>query len=140
MQGGSVEKQIFFVGPDGLKHHAAEGAGSFSELVDIELVDPGTPVATGDEVQDHSRVENVVFALDESTGGVLTQKVVILLDVVVTRPVQLHVVLDPNGILIKANVKVGSAETHKFFREETILPDATGIKIVRTRFEDVHAW
>ncbi|NLJ60684.1 MAG: DUF3794 domain-containing protein [Firmicutes bacterium] len=133
---GSVEKQIFFVGPDGLKHHAAEGAGSFSELVDIELVDPGTPVATGDEVQDHSRVENVVFALDESTG-VLTQKVVILLDVVVTRPVQLHVVLDPNGILIKANVKVGSAETHKFFREETILPDATGIKIVRTRFEDV---
>jgi hypothetical protein len=133
---GSVEKQIFFVGSDGLKHHAAEGAGAFSELVDIDLVDPGIPVATGDIVQDHSRVENVVFTLDESTG-VLTQKVVILLDVVVTRPVQLPVVLDPNGILIKAKVKVGSAETRQFFREETALPDATGIKIVRTRFEDV---
>lgn len=133
---GSVEKQIFFVGPDGLKHHAAEGAGSFSELVDIDLVDPGIPVATGDRVQDHSKVENVVFTLDESTG-VLTQKVVILLDVVVTRSVQLPVEQDPDGILIKANVKVGSAETHKYFREETVLPDATGIKIVRTRFEDV---
>ena len=58
-------------------------------------------MATGDEVQDHSKVENVALALDESTG-ILTQKVVILLDVVVTRSVQLPVEQDPDGILIKA--------------------------------------
>ena len=73
--------------------------------------------------------------MDESTG-VLTQKVVILLDVVVTRPVQLPCCAGSEWNTHQGEGQSRVAETRQFFREETALPDATGIKI-EDRFEDV---
>ncbi|MEW6244809.1 MAG: hypothetical protein AB1497_11245 [Bacillota bacterium] len=51
---GSVDKQVFFVGSDGVKHHISEEVGVFSELVDIALEDPLEPAVSTDTVQDHS--------------------------------------------------------------------------------------
>ncbi len=36
---GTVHKQIFFIGTDGLEHHLAEDI-DFSELVDVEPLNP----------------------------------------------------------------------------------------------------
>jgi len=60
---GTVHKQIFYIGTDGLEHHLAEDI-DFSELVDVEPLNPMCPVREGMNQQDFSVIENSVFEFD----------------------------------------------------------------------------
>ncbi len=122
---GTVHKQIFFVGPDGLEHHEAEDL-EWSELIEVEPIDPSRPVTTGMNEQTHPVVENLVWEFDPATGT-LIQKIIIGIDVKVTETEQLDVARDPLGPVIKAQVVVGQGEKQKFVREEKTIE---AIKIV----------
>ncbi|MEW6523417.1 MAG: DUF3794 domain-containing protein [Bacillota bacterium] len=67
---GTVEKQVFFVGPDSIVHHAVELV-PFSHLLELP---PGLPDDTGIVVE--AEVENVVYHL---MPGLLDQKVILFL-------------------------------------------------------------
>ncbi len=52
-----------YIGTDGLEHHLAEDI-DFSELVDVEPLNPMCPVREGMNQQDFSVIENSVFEFD----------------------------------------------------------------------------
>jgi hypothetical protein len=125
---GTVHKQIFFIGTDGLEHHLAEDM-DFSELVDVEPLNPMCPVREGMNQQDFSIIENSVFEFDPDTGA-LTQKIILRLCVKVTETEQLRVATCPEGILIKARVVVGENIKQKFIEETKVIPAIKVIEIV----------
>lgn len=113
---GVLHKQIFFIGADGLEHHLAEDI-EFSELVDVEPVDPAFPVVAGLNEQTHVFVENLIFEFDPNTGE-LIQKVILLIEVKVTETRQINITLNHLGPTIKVKVVVGEGIKQKFIREE----------------------
>jgi len=131
---GVVHKQIFFIGTDGLEHHLAEDI-AFSELVDIEPVDPFHPAQPGMNAQDFSFVENLVFEFDTDTME-LTQKIIVALVIKVTQTDQIDVLMDPFGPFIKTEVVIGSGSKQKFIREEKTI-DAVKIVDIVPRLRDV---
>ncbi|MCL4425659.1 MAG: DUF3794 domain-containing protein, partial [Firmicutes bacterium] len=122
---GTLHKQVFYIGTDGLEHHLAEDI-EWSDLVDIVPINPANPVRPGMNQQDHSIIENLIFDLNPDTGQ-LTQKVIILLDVKVTETVELNVLLGTMGPYIKTQKVIGRGTKQKLIREEKTVP---GIKIV----------
>ncbi len=125
---GTLHKQIFFIGTDGLEHHMAEDI-DWSELVEVEPIDPAFPVVSGLNEQTHPFVENLVFEFDPTTGT-LIQKVIINIQVKVTETQQLDVAQDPLGPVIKAQVVVGEGQKQKFIREEKTLDALKIVDIV----------
>ena len=125
---GTVHKQIFYIGTDGLEHHLAEDI-DFSELVDVEPLNPMYPVREGMNQQDFSVIENSVFEFDPDTGA-LTQKIILRLCVKVTETDQLAVGVSPQGTLIKAAVVVGEGTKQKFIEETKIIPAIKVIEII----------
>ncbi len=122
---GTLHKQIFYVGTDGLEHHVAEDI-DFSELIEVEPVDPAIPVTTGMNETTTAFVENLIFEFDPDTGE-LIQKVIIGIEVIVTQTEELFVATDILGPVIKAQVVIGRGEKQKFIRQEKNLE---AIKIV----------
>lgn len=122
---GTLHKQIFYIGLDGLEHHLAEDI-EWSDLVDIIPINPANPVRPGMNQQDHSIIENLIFEFDPATGQ-LTEKVIILLDVKVTETVELNILLGTTGPYIKTEKIIGRGTKQKFIREEKTIP---GVKIV----------
>ncbi len=122
---GTLHKQIFFIGTDGLEHHQAEDI-EFSDLVEVEPVDPAVPVVSGMNEQTEVFVENLIFEFDPDTGQ-LVQKIILGIEVKVTETRQLSVAQDVLGPTIKAAVVVGEGSKQKFIREEKTLE---AIKIV----------
>jgi hypothetical protein len=125
---GTVHKQIFYIGTDELEHHLAEDM-DFSELVDIEPLNPMCPVREGMNQQDFSVIENSVFEFDPDTGA-LTQKIILRLCVKVTETEQLEVGVGSQGTLIKAAVVVGEGTKQKFIEETKVIPAIKVIEIV----------
>lgn len=125
---GTVHKQIFYIGTDELEHHLAEDM-DFSELVDIEPLNPMYPVREGMNQQDFSVIENSVFEFDPDTGA-LTQKIILRLCVKVTETEQLEVGVAPQGTLIKAAVVVGEGTRQKFIEETKVIPAIKVIEII----------
>lgn len=125
---GTVHKQIFYIGTDGLEHHLAEDI-DFSELVDVEPLNPMCPVREGMNQQDFSVIENSVFEFDPDTGA-LTQKIILRLCVKVTETEQFQVATCPEGTLIKARVVVGENTKQKFIEETKVIPAIKVIEIV----------
>lgn len=125
---GTVHKQIFYIGTDGLEHHLAEDM-DFSELIDIEPLNPMYPVREGMNQQDFSIIENNVFEFDPDTGA-LTQKIILRLCVKVTETEQIQVATCPDGMLIKARVVVGENTKQKFIEESTVIDAIKVIEIV----------
>ena len=125
---GTVHKQIFYIGTDGLEHHLAEDI-DFSELVDVEPLNPMCPVREGMNQQDFSVIENSVFEFDPDTGA-LTQKIILRLCVKVTETEQFQVATCPEGTLIKAKVVVGENTKQKFIEETKVIPAIKVIEIV----------
>jgi len=125
---GTVHKQIFYIGTDELEHHLAEDI-DFSELVDVEPLNPMCPVREGMNQQDFSVIENSVFEFDPDTGA-LTQKIILRLCVKVTETEQFQVATCPEGTLIKARVVVGENTKQKFIEETKVIPAIKVIEIV----------
>ncbi len=125
---GTVHKQIFYIGTDELEHHLAEDI-DFSELVDIEPLNPMCPVREGMNQQDFSVIENSVFEFDPDTGA-LTQKIILRLCVKVTETEQLEVGVAPQGTLIKAAVVVGEGAKQKFIEETKVISAIKVIEII----------
>lgn len=94
---GTIHKQIFFIGTDNIEHHQAEDI-PFSVFLDI----PGT--APGDNVHLNSKIEAIFFELTSATT--LRQKVIFAIQAVITREVQLNLVLGA-GPLFKMEQVVG---------------------------------
>lgn len=133
---GTLHKQIFFIGTDGLEHHLAEEI-DFSELVEVELIDPTRTPESELTDQTEATVENLIFEFDPETGE-LIQKVIIFIEVKVTETVQLPVARDALGPVIKAEVVVGHGVKQKFVREEKNL-DAIKIVDIVPRVAEIRA-
>ncbi|HHV63438.1 MAG TPA: DUF3794 domain-containing protein [Firmicutes bacterium] len=116
---GTVHKQIYYIGTDDLEHHLAEDI-AFSELVEIVPLNPALPATEGMNQQDFSVIENIVWEFDPAIG-MLTQKVIVRLDVKVTQTEQLPVALDPYGQWIKTQVVIGHSRKQKFIEERKTL-------------------
>ncbi|NPV53562.1 MAG: DUF3794 domain-containing protein [Firmicutes bacterium] len=116
---GTVHKQIYYIGTDDLEHHLAEDI-DFSELVEIVPLNPALPAREGMNEQDFSVIENIVWEFDPAVG-MLTQKIIVRLEVKVTQTEQLPVALDPYGQWIKAQVVIGHSVKQKFIEERKIL-------------------
>lgn len=122
---GTLHKQVFFIGADGLEHHVAEDI-EWSDLVEVEPVDPAFPVVSGLNEKTDVFVENLVFEFDPATGE-LIQKVILAIEVKVTETRQISVAQDVLGPVIKVQVVVGEGSKQKFIREEKTIE---AIKIV----------
>ncbi|NLS44882.1 MAG: DUF3794 domain-containing protein [Firmicutes bacterium] len=125
---GTVHKQIFYIGTDELEHHLAEDI-DFSELVDVDPVNPTCPVREGMNHQDFSVIENNVFEFDPDSGT-LTQKIILKLCVKVTETEQFSAAVCPEGTLIKTKVVVGENVKQKFIEETKVIPAIKVIEIV----------
>lgn len=110
---GILHKQIFYISTDNIERHQAEDI-PFSLFLDV----PGA--VGGDNVQIHSVIEAVFFELISPTE--LRQKVIMAITAVVTREVQLNLVLG-DGPLYKVEQVVGeNTKQVLVIREEAIIP------------------
>jgi len=132
---GILHKQIFFVATDSIVHHVQEEI-NWSELVEIEPVNPDVPARPGMTASFTGFVENLVFELDPATG-VLVQKVIILVRVVVTETQQVPVALDPYGIPIKTELVIGHGDKQRLIETTIPLPDAIKIVDIQAFIRDV---
>ncbi len=94
---GTIHKQIFFIGTDNIERHQAEDI-PFSVFLDIPGATPG------DNVHLDSRIEAIFFELTSTTT--LRQKVIISIHAIITREVQLNLVLGA-GPLFRLEQVVG---------------------------------
>ena len=94
---GTVHKQIFYIGADNIERHQAEDI-PFSVFLDI----PGA--APGDDVHLYPRIEAIFFEL--VTDTTLRQKVIIAIRAIITRQIQVNLVLGA-GPLFKMEQVVG---------------------------------
>jgi hypothetical protein len=122
---GILHKQIFFVAPDNLVHHVTEDV-PWSDMVEIDPVDPSHPATEGMRFQDRTAIENVVWEFDPARGC-LVQKVVLRIDVKVTEREEVNVEEDPYGVLIATDVVIGRGQRQKLVEE---IIDVEAIKIV----------
>jgi len=131
---GTLHKQIFFVGIDGLVHHIAEDI-DFSDLVEVPPLVPDFPVQEGMDSQDHSFVDNFVFEFDPATG-ILIQKIILVLSVKVTETEQIPVTVEPYGTVIATDLVIGHGSQQKLVEETKTLP-ATKIVDVDARISQI---
>jgi hypothetical protein len=94
---GMIHKQIFFIGADNIEHHQAEEV-PFSVFLDIPGATPG------DNVHITPQIEAIFFELISNTE--LRQKVIIAIQAIITREVQLNLVIG-TGPLFKLEQVVG---------------------------------
>ncbi|HYH02001.1 MAG TPA: DUF3794 domain-containing protein, partial [Bacillota bacterium] len=110
---GIIHKQIFFISNDNIERHQAEDI-PFSLFLDIPGVTPG------DIVRINPIIEAVFFELESPTQ--LRQKVIIAVNAIVTREVQLNLVLS-TGPLFKVEQVVGEGTKQVLIvRREEIVP------------------
>lgn len=110
---GIIHKQIFFISTDNVERHQAEDI-PFSLFLDIPGVTPG------DLVRIKPIIEAVFFELETATQ--LRQKVIIAINAIVTREIQLNLVLS-TGPLFKAERVVGEGTKQVLIvRREEIVP------------------
>jgi hypothetical protein len=112
---GTIHKQIFFIGVDNIEHHQAEDI-PFSVFLDIPGAEPG------DNVHLNSRIEAILFELTSATT--LRQKVIIAIQAIITREVQLNLVLGV-GPLFKAEQVVGENTKQVLVVHREIIPIIT---------------
>lgn len=118
---GIIHKQIFFIGTDNIEHHQAEEI-PFSIFLDI----PGA--APGDNIHLDPRIEAIFFELTSSTT--LRQKVIIAIRAIITRQIQLNLVLG-NGPLVKMEQVVGenTKQVLVVHREAIIVPPVSPVTV-----------
>jgi len=117
---GTLHKQIFFIGTDNIERHQAEDL-PFSIFLDIPGATPG------DNVRLNPVIEAIFFELVTSTQ--LRQKVILAINAVVTREVQLNLVVC-DGPLYKLEQVVGeNTKQLLIVRKEVIPPPAPVLPI-----------
>lgn len=117
---GTIHKQIFYIGTDNIERHIAEDI-PFSLFLDI----PGA--VKGDNVRITPIIEAVFFELISPTQ--LRQKVVIAITAVVSRELQLHLILGM-GPLFKVEQVVGeNSKQVLVVRREEIIPPVSPITV-----------
>lgn len=110
---GTIHKQIFFISNDDVERHQAEDI-PFSLFLDIPGATPG------DTVKVKPLIEAVFFKLESATQ--LRQKVIIAINAIVTRELQLNLVLSA-GPLFKVEQVVGEGTKQVLaLRREEIVP------------------
>lgn len=110
---GIIHKQIFFIGTDNIEYHQAEDV-PFSVFLDI------LGATSSDSVHLTTEIEAVFFELLTTTQ--LRQKVIIAIQAVVTREVQLNLVIG-TGPLFKLEQVIGENTTQVLVvAEEAITP------------------
>jgi hypothetical protein len=80
---GIIHKQIFFIGEDNIEYHQAEER-RFSLFIDVPGAVPGLNVTV------RPRIETILFQLESET--LLREKVIVLINVVVTETIQVPLV------------------------------------------------
>jgi hypothetical protein len=97
---GTLHKQIFFVGEDHHVHHVGEDV-PFCAFVDC----PGA--VAGQDAEATAVIAKLSHKLD--FWQELVQRAIIQITVRVTEDIQVNVILDPNGPLVKAECVIGEA-------------------------------
>ncbi|HOJ78442.1 MAG TPA: DUF3794 domain-containing protein [Bacillota bacterium] len=110
---GIIHKQIFYIGTDNIEHHQAEDI-PFAVFIDI----PGA-VAT-DQVQINPVIEAVFFELIAPTQ--LRQKVIVAINAVVARELQINLVLDIGPLYKVEQVIAENTKQEMVVRREMIPP------------------
>ncbi|NLJ61147.1 MAG: DUF3794 domain-containing protein [Firmicutes bacterium] len=123
---GTLQKQVFFVGEDNIVHHFPEAA-RFSALIEIPGVEPGPEVV----VQAHPRIFNIIATLSPD-GTQIIQKVIIDVDVTVTRFVQEALAEDPEGPSVLAEEVIGE-DTGQVLESGTVTLVAPAVKVTEIR-------
>ncbi|MEW6524837.1 MAG: DUF3794 domain-containing protein [Bacillota bacterium] len=132
---GVLHKQVFYVGLDNLVHHVSEDI-PWSDMVEIDPVDPKCPATEGMGFLDLSAIENRIWEFDPDTGT-LVQKIVIRLEIKVTERQEINVGLDPEGVLIATHVVRGRGERQKLV-EEIVGLEAIKIVNIAHSLRDLH--
>lgn len=117
---GTIHKQIFFIGTDNIEHHQAEDI-PFSVFLDI----PGA--APGDNVHLNPKIEAIFFELTSATT--LRQKVIIAIQAIIAREVQLNLVLG-TGPLFKIEQVVGENTKQVIVVHRQAIPIVTPIVVL----------
>lgn len=117
-----LEKQVFFVGPDNLVHHASERV-NISTFVDV----PGT--RPGMICQPRVTVEHILFHLEDC---VLVQKILLDVFVKVTQRQIVNLVETTEGLPIKA-LEVVADVTGQLVEEFPVTLTIPAIKVVEVR-------
>jgi len=123
---GTLEKQVFFVGEDNIVHHVPERA-RFKALIEIPGVVPDPEVV----VEAHPRIFNIIAALSPD-GTQIMQKIIIDVDVTVTRFVQVHLAENPEGPLVMAEEVVGE-DTGQVLESGTVTLVTPAVKVTEIR-------
>jgi hypothetical protein len=116
---GTIHKQIFFIGTDNIEHHQAEDI-PFSVFLDI----PGA--APGDNVHLNPIIEAIFFELTSATT--LRQKVIIAIRAIITREIQLNLVVG-TGPLFKVEQVVGENTKQVLVVHREVIPTPPVITI-----------
>jgi hypothetical protein len=111
---GTLHKQIFFIGEDGLEHHLAED-WAWSELVEIDPEDDSEPVLPGMNEQTTVTVENLIWEFDPDSR-ILVQKVILLIQIKVTVTDEIQVKTGPEGPLLSVGQVIGCGEKQKLIQ------------------------
>lgn len=122
---GTIHKQVFFVGTDGVIRHFAEDI-PFSTFIDLPGAEPGM------NVQVHPVIEKILFRLAADGRSVL-QKIILEIFVKVTEFVQVGLEINEGPLLLLPSV-VGEA-TKQHLIEETVELDPPAEKVDEIRGE-----
>lgn len=123
---GTLEKQVFFVGEDNIVHHVPERA-RFKALIEIPGIVPDPEVV----VEAHPRIFNIIAALSPD-GTQIMQKIIIDVDVTVTRFVQVPLAENPEGPLVMAEEVVGE-DTGQVLESGTVTLVTPAVKVTEIR-------
>lgn len=111
---GTLHKQIFFIGEDGLEHHVSED-WAWSELVEIAPENDQEPVLPGMNEQTVVTVENLIWEFDPDSR-VLVQKVILLIEIKVTVTDEICVKTNPESPLLSVRQVIGCGEKQKLIQ------------------------
>jgi hypothetical protein len=110
---GTIHKQIFFIGTDNIEHHQAEDV-PFALFLDIPGAFPG------DLVHLNSEIEAVFFELINTNQ--VRQKVILKVNAIVTRAVQLNLVIGTGPLVKVEEVVAENTKQILVVRREVIPP------------------